>query len=229
MAKAAAHQSFGQWFKTAVVGPFADFMKRPMWPLILLFAFDYKIGEGMGAIMSTPLYINSLHFTLDEIALVSKFVGFFGVIFGALLGGIVTVRYGILRSLMICGVLQVVGNLFYVLQAVGGHRLSYLAICVTAEQVTSAMAGAALIAYLSSLCSPEFTATQYALLSSLTFLGGKVFGALSGVLADAVGWVPFFLIATAASVPALLLLVWFMRREGRGAAEGSLSVAAAKN
>ncbi|MGH9688890.1 MAG: AmpG family muropeptide MFS transporter [Candidatus Acidiferrales bacterium] len=226
MAKAAERESLGRWFKKAVVGPFVDFMRRPLWPVILLFAFDYKLGEGMAAIMSTPLYINSLHFTLDEIALVSKFFGFFAVVFGALLGGIVTVRFGILRSLMICGVSQVIGNLFYVLQAVGGHRLSYLAICVTAEQVTSAMAGTALIAYLSSLCSPEFTATQYALLSSLTFLGAKVFGAFSGFLVDAVGWVRFFLIATGATVPALLLLLWIMRREGRKEAESSLSVAA---
>lgn len=229
LAKEVKRESVGQWFKRAVGGPFADFMRRPLWPVILLFAFDYKLGEGMAAIMSTPLYINSLHFTLSEIALVSKFFGFFAVVLGALIGGIATVRFGILRSLMLCGVLQVVGNAFYVLQAVGGHRLSYLAICVAAEQLTSAMASAALVAYLSSLCSPEFTATQYALLSSLTFLGGKVFGASSGLLANAVGWVPFFLITTAASVPALLLLAWLMRRERRTGAERPLSVAVAKN
>lgn len=222
-------ESLGQWFTRSIVGPFSDFMTRPLWPVILIFAFDYKLAEGMSAIMSTPLYINSLHFTLDEIALVSKFFGFFAVILGALIGGVVTVRFGILRSLMLCGVLQVIGNLFYVLQAVGGHRLSYLAICVSAEQVTSAMASAALIAYISSLCSPEFTATQYALLSSLTYFGGKVLGAFSGELSQAVGWVPFFVLVTAASVPALFLLVWLMRRETRNAPEGSLSVAVAKN
>lgn len=229
MAKAAEDESFTHWIKKAVVAPFTDFMKRPLWPVILLFAFDYKLGEGMSAIMSTPLYINSLHFTLDEIAVVSKFFGFFAVIAGALIGGIVTVRFGILKSLMVCGVLQVIGNLFYVLQAVGGHNLSYLAIGVTAEQVTSAMAGSALIAYLSSLCSPEYTATQYALLSSVTFVGAKVFGASSGVLADAVGWVPFFLIVTAATVPALVLLVWIMRREDQRLGQDSLSVAVAKH
>jgi MFS transporter, PAT family, beta-lactamase induction signal transducer AmpG len=229
LAKEFARESLGQWFTRAIVGPFSDFMQRPLWPVILLFAFDYKIAEGMSAIMSTPLYINSLHFTLDEIALVSKFFGFFAVILGALIGGVITVRFGILRSLMLCGILQVIGNLFYVLQAVGGHRLSYLAICVSAEQVTSAMASAALIAYISSLCSPEFTATQYALLSSLTYFGGKVLGAFSGELSQAVGWVPFFIIVTAASVPALFLLVWLMRREARGTPEGSLSVAIAKN
>ena len=98
--------------------------------------------------MATPLYI-SLGFSLDEIAAVSKLVGFFATVAGALIGGLVTVRFGILRSLMLCGVLQSAGNLFYVLQAVGGHRIGYLALCVTAENLTGAMAGAALVGYLS--------------------------------------------------------------------------------
>jgi MFS transporter, PAT family, beta-lactamase induction signal transducer AmpG len=212
LAKAGERHSVGQWFAKAIAGPFADFMRRPIWLVILLFIFGYKVGEGMAAIMATPLYI-SLGFSLDEIAAVSKFVGFFGTVVGALLGGIVTVRFGILRSLMICGVLQLAGNLFYLLQATGGHRLSYLAICVTAEQVTSSMAAAALIAYLSSLCSPAFTATQYALLSSLAQVGRTVVASSSGLLAEKFGWFWFFLMTSIATVPALLVLIWIVRRE----------------
>ena len=214
---------FDQWFEKVIAGPFADFIRRPIWPVILLFVFDYKLGEGMAAIMATPLYV-SLGFTLDEIAAVSKFVGFFGAVGGALLGGMVTVRLGVLRSLLVCGILQLVGNLFYVLQSRGGHQLSYFAICVAAEQVTAAMASAALVAYLSRLCSPEFTATQYALLSSLASVGRTVVASLSGVLAEAFGWVRFFFITTGVTVPALMLLVWIMRREARKAAETSVSV-----
>ena len=83
-----------------------------------------------------------------------------------MLGGVVTTQYGILRSLILCGVLQSIGNLFFVLQAAEGHRIGYLALCVTAENITGGMAGTALITYISSLCSPGFTATatQYALL-----------------------------------------------------------------
>jgi PAT family beta-lactamase induction signal transducer AmpG len=209
-------ESPGQWFARAVAGPFADFMRRPIWPVILLFVFGYKLGMGMAAVMSTPLYI-SLGFSLDQIAAVSKFVGFFGTVGGALLGGIVTVRFGILRSLMVCGILQLAGNLFYVLQSVEGHRVGYLALCVTAEQVTTAMASAALIAYLSSLCSPAFTATQYAVLSSLASLGHNVVASSSGVLAERLGWVGFFALTTVVTVPALLLLVWIARREARQA------------
>ena len=211
-AKTEGRTSLTHWFSKSVVSPFADFMRRPIWPLILIFIFGYKLGEGMAAVMSTPLYI-SLGFSLNEIAAVSKFVGFFGTVVGALLGGIVTVRFGILRSLMICGVLQLAGNLFYIVQAVEGHSLPYLAICVTAEQITSAMASAALVAYLSSLCSPAFTATQYALLSSLIQVGGKIVGSSSGWLSEKLGWVNFFLITSIVTVPALLLLIWISRRD----------------
>jgi len=105
-----------------------------------------------------------------------------------------------------------VGNLFYVLQAVGGHRIVYLGLCVTAENITGAMAGSALVSYLSSLCSPAFTATQYALLSSLAAVGRTLVASSGGVLADKLGWAPFFLLTTVATVPALLLLVWIAQR-----------------
>jgi len=214
----AAHRSPGRsrdrlrdWLATAVTGPFADFMRRPAWPAILIFVLGYKLGEAMAGVMATPLYI-SLGFSLDEIAAVSKLVGFFATVAGALAGGLVTARIGIVRALILCGVLQSAGNLFYVLQAIGGHRLDYLALCVAAENVTGAMAGAALVAYLSSLCSPAFTATQYALLSSLAAVGRTLVASSGGVLADKLGWVPFFLLTTVATLPALLLLLWIARQ-----------------
>ena len=200
-----------QWLSTAVTGPFAEFMRRPLWFVILVFILGYKLGEALAGVMATPLYV-SLGFSLDEIAAVSKLVGFFAIVAGALIGGVVTARFGILRSLMLCGVLQSAGNLFYVLQAVGGHRIGYLALCVTAENLTGAMAGSALVSYLSSLCSPAFTATQYALLSSLAVVGRTLVASSGGVLADKLGWVSFFLLTTVATVPALLLLVWIAQR-----------------
>ena len=130
--------------------------------------------------MANPLYI-SLGFSLSEIAAMSKLVGFFAAVAGALIGGVVTVRFGILRSLLICGILQALGNLFFVLQAMEGHRIGYLALCVSAENLTGTMAGSALVAYLSSLCSPEFTATQYALLSSLAVVGRTLVASSSGL------------------------------------------------
>ena len=196
-----------QALATAVAGPFIDFMRRPLWLVILIFIFGYKLGEAMAAVMSTPLYI-SLGFSLPEIAAASKVFGFFSIVAGALLGGVVTTRFGIRRSLILCGILQSAGNLFYVLQAVGGHRIGYLALCVTAENITGGMAGTALVTYLSRLCSPAFTATQYALLSSLALLGRTVVASSGGLLSEKIGWVPFFLLTTVAAVPALVLLIW---------------------
>ncbi|HYT07342.1 MAG TPA: AmpG family muropeptide MFS transporter [Rugosimonospora sp.] len=215
-----------EWFSTAVIGPFSDFMRRPYWLLILLVILDYKLGEGMAAVMSTPLYI-AVGFTLNEIAVISKLFGPFTVILGALLGGVVTVRFGLVRSLIFCGIIQALGNLTYVLQAVGGHKIGYLAFCVTAQNVTTGMAGTALVSYISSLCSPEFTATQYALLASFALLGRTVVGSTGGALSEAIGWVPFFVLTTVASLPALLLLVWIDRsaatQSNRARAAGSLA------
>jgi PAT family beta-lactamase induction signal transducer AmpG len=202
-----------QWLATAVIGPFEDFMQRPYWPAILLFVLGYKLGEAMAGVMAMPLYV-ALGFTLDEIAAVSKLVGFFATVAGALAGGVVTARLGIVRALIFCGVLQSFGNLFYVLQVIGGHRLDYLALCVAVENITGAMAGAALVAYLSSLCSPAFTATQYALLSSLAAMGRTLVASTGGVLAEKMGWELFFFSTTVVTLPALLLLVWIVRRSG---------------
>jgi PAT family beta-lactamase induction signal transducer AmpG len=183
-----------------------------MWPAIIIFIVGYKLGEAMAGVMAMPLYI-SLGFSLNEIAAVSKLVGFFATVVGAIVGGLVTSKLGVMRALILCGILQSAGNLFYVLQAVGGHRLDYLALCVAAENLTGAMAGTALVAYLSGLCSPAFTATQYALLSSLSAVGRTMVASSGGLLADRLGWVPFFLVTTVATIPALLLLVWIARRD----------------
>jgi PAT family beta-lactamase induction signal transducer AmpG len=206
-----SEESVRAWLATSVIGPFVDFMRHPYWLMILIFIFGYKLGEALAGVMAMPLYI-SLHFSLGEIAAMSKLVGFIATIIGALVGGILTARIGVFRSLLLCGVLQSAGNLFYVLQATGGHRLDYLALCVAAENLTSAMAGAALIAYLSDLCSPAYTATQYALLSSLAAVGRTMVAAWAGVLADALGWPRFFLMTTIVTVPALLIILLLSRR-----------------
>src|SRR5271156_1518099 len=206
-----------EWLATAVVEPFADFMRRPRWLAIVIFIVGYKLGEAMAGVMAMPLYI-SLGFSLDEIAAISKLVGFFATVAGAIIGGVVTSKLGVMRALIVCGILQSAGNLFYVLQAVGGHRLDYLALCVAAENFTGAMAGTALVAYLSDLCSPAFTATQYALLSSLAAVGRTLVASSGGALAERLGWVPFFLLTTLATLPALLLLVWIARHGRAGEA-----------
>ncbi len=214
----------------AVIVPFRDFMRRPLWPVILVAIFGYKLGEAMAGVMSTPLYI-ALGFSLPEIAAASKVFGFFSIVAGVMLGGVVTTRYGILRSLIACGVLQSIGNLFFVLQAVGGHRIGYLALCVTAENITGGMAGTVLITYISSLCSPAFTATatQYALLSSITLLGRTVVGSSGGWLSEKMGWAWFFVLTSVVGLPALCLFPWVARRDDLKLGKPSLDAAEVKS
>jgi PAT family beta-lactamase induction signal transducer AmpG len=209
-----ARSGGGGWraeLNQSVVRPFADLMQRPGWPAVLIFIVAYKLGEALAGVMATPLYI-SLGFTLTEIAAVSKFFGFFATIIGCLAGGVLVNRLGFLKALLVCGVLQSLGNLFYVLQVQGGHHVEYLALCVAAENLTGGMAGTALVAYLSMLCNASYTATQYALLSALATLGRTLFASSGGFLADSLGWVPFFLLTTVVTVPSLLLLLWMMAR-----------------
>jgi PAT family beta-lactamase induction signal transducer AmpG len=199
------------WLYGAVVCPFADFVSRKGWVAVLLFVIGYKLGEAMAGAMANTLYVE-LGYRLDEIATVSKVFGFGATVLGSLIGGALVARLGIMRSLLIFGVLQSLGNLFYVLQAASGHDVRVLALCVAAENLTAGMAGSALVAYISGLCNVAYTATQYALLSSLTAVGRTVFASASGKLADTLGWVDFFLLTTVITVPALLLLLWMMRK-----------------
>lgn len=202
------------WLYGAVVCPFADFMARPAWWAVLLFVIGYKMGEAMAGAMANTLYIE-MGFALDEIAWVSKIFGFGATVAGTVIGGALVVRLGIMRALLVFGVLQSLGNLFYVVQALAGHNLWALAFCVAAENLTAGMAGSALVAYISGLCNLAYTATQYALLSSLTAVGRTLFASASGKLADMFGWVDFFLLTTVVTLPALLILPWLMRQQGR--------------
>jgi PAT family beta-lactamase induction signal transducer AmpG len=108
--------------------------------------------------------------------------------------------------------MQALSNLMYAVQVWAGHDLGMLALTIAAENVTGGMASAAFVAYLSLLCSRDFTATQYALLSSLATVGLNVLAASGGVLAQELGWVPFFVLSTLLCLPSLALLLWLMRR-----------------
>jgi MFS transporter, PAT family, beta-lactamase induction signal transducer AmpG len=102
----------------------------------------------------------------------------------------------------------------YAVQFSAGHDVGMLTVTIAAENVTGGMASSAFVAYLSNLCSREFTATQYALLSSLATVGLNVLSASGGAMAEALGWIPFFVVCTLFCVPSLLLLLWLMRRTG---------------
>ncbi|HEY1506182.1 MAG TPA: AmpG family muropeptide MFS transporter [Stellaceae bacterium] len=200
----------GRWFTTSVVAPFADFAKRRYWLLILVFVVLYKFGDALAGVMSGPFYIE-LGFEKSEIASITKVFGVIASIVGVSLGGIAVYRWGLMRALLICGALQMVSNLMYIVQLWAGHDIGTLAVTIAAENITGSMASAAFVAYLSSLCSPAFTATQYALLSALAATARTLLASSGGFFADHLGWGSFFVLATACCLPGLALLLFLMR------------------
>jgi PAT family beta-lactamase induction signal transducer AmpG len=197
-----------------VAAPFSDMLARDGALTILTFVILYKFGDALAGTMSNPLYV-SLGFTKVELANIGKVYGFAASLAGLAAGGIVVLRAGVMRALLVCGVLQMLSNLMYALQVAAGHNLVALAFTIGVENLTGGMGSAAFVAYLSGLCNIAFTATQYALLSSLAAVGRTILSASGGALADALGWTPFFMLSTAACLPGLMLLVCIMRIETR--------------
>ena len=206
----------GPWAETAaqiymaVIAPFREFMARRGWALVLLFVTIYKLGDALAAVMISPLLVE-LGFTNTEIGLANKLVGVIALIAGGFVGGGLLAMAGMFRALLISGILMMVTNLFFAVLAVSGHSLPVLASAVALENFASGIGLTVFVAYLSGLCNLAFTATQYALLSSLTAVARTWLSTVSGYLAEALGWVPFFVATTLAAVPGLVLLVWLWR------------------
>jgi PAT family beta-lactamase induction signal transducer AmpG len=205
-----------------VTAPFLDLYRRAggrQLAAIILFIVLYKFGDALAGSMSNPLYV-SLDFTKIEVATISKIYGVVATLAGVALGGVLVARIGVFRALLLCGGMQALSNLMYALQVWAGHDVLMLTFTISGENLTGGMASAAFVAYLSLLCSREFTATQYALLSSLATVGLNVLAASGGKLAETLGWIPFFVVSTAACLPSLLILVWLMRRAPAAARPG---------
>lgn len=203
------------WFIGAVVCPFVDFFKRngTLALVILLFIGVFRLSDITMGVMANPFY-HDLGFSKIEIANVAKVFGFFMTIGGAVLGGLLVVRYGIMRPLLLGAVLVAATNLLFALMsAIGGTSVPLLATVITADNLSGGLSNAAFIAYLSSLTNRSYTATQYALFSSLMTLPGKFLGGFSGVIVDGYGYTPFFLYAAAVGIPAILLVLYFMKRD----------------
>ncbi|MDA1099542.1 MAG: AmpG family muropeptide MFS transporter [Proteobacteria bacterium] len=203
-----------RWLYEAVAEPFAEFLRRGGWRtalLILLFVVFYKFGDSLAGIMANPFYVE-IGFSKTEIASVSKLFGLGATLVGGFLGGLLVARRGIMQSLLWCGLLQMFSNLMFAVQAIVGHDISMLAVTIAVENVAGGMGTAAFVAYLSSLCNVAYTATQYALFSSLMALARTALSAPGGLLAENTSWVSFFLVTTVAALPGLALLWWLIRR-----------------
>lgn len=201
-----------KWFVDAVVSPFVEFFQRNGRSGLLILALIalYKMSDIAMGVMANPFYLD-LGFSKKEIADVTKVFGFFMTIFGTSLGGLLVVRYGIMRPLLLGAIIVALTNLLFALLAVMQPNLYLLAGVISADNLSGGIAAAVFIAYLSSLTNSAYTATQYALFSSLMTLPAKLIGGFSGDIVIRYGYDGFFIYAALIGLPAILLVILVMR------------------
>jgi PAT family beta-lactamase induction signal transducer AmpG len=233
-------QAAGAWFVGAVAGPVVDFFGRYGLGLgLLIFAFisTYRLTDYVGGTMANTFYID-MGFTLEEVGVIAKFFGWPSTLVGAVVGGVLVARLGRIRGLLLGSALVILSNLFYAtygtyachlpmdcarsglldfwphqIAARGPATAAGLSFIVGFDNLALGVHGTALIAFMSSLASAKYTATQYAVLSSLYALPGKLLMGTSGMTVNALGYGDFYLYTAALSIPALLLLLWLSRRD----------------
>jgi len=208
----AAGQALGSWLMETVVNPFREFLGRHGAVLILLFVLIYKIGDAMGQIMLAPMIVE-LGFSDTEYVTVNKFVGFGALILGSAIGAPFIAWLGMGRALFVSGLLMMFSNLLFAVLAGVGDNTAMLGLAVGVENMTSGIGLTVFVTYLSGLSSLAYTATQFALLSSFAAVGRTWLSTPSGYLADALGWVGFWLMTVAIAAPGMLLL-WVLWRKG---------------
>jgi PAT family beta-lactamase induction signal transducer AmpG len=212
VAKEVAH-SIQSWIKQAFLDPFADFLKRYKWHAILILSLIavYRISDVVMGIMANPFYVD-MGYTKNEVASVSKIYGVIMTLVGAFIGGALTIRFGIYRILMLGAILSAASNLLFAWLATRGHDLTGLIFVISADNLSSGIASAAFIAYLSSLTNVSYSATQYALFSSMMLLIPKWLAGFSGVFVDNFGYFSFFTSTAVIGLP-VLILVWFVGQQ----------------
>lgn len=194
-----------QSLRKAVIEPFTDYLRRRGAFEILAFILLYKIGDLMASNMTTP-FILKMGFTKTELATIAKTFGIIATIIGSLIGGILLMRLGIFHALWIFGILQALSTLLFSILASAGAYYSVLIATVTFENLTTGMGTSAFIAFMSSLCNKRFTATQYALLSSLMGIPRVIISSPTGFLAEKLGWIYFFIFCAISAIPGLAFL-----------------------
>jgi len=200
------------WLREVLVEPFADFIRRYRWQAALILALIaiYRISDVVMGIMANPFYVD-MGYTKDEVAAVTKIYGVIMTLAGAFVGGALSLRFGVMRVLMLGAVLSAGSNLLFAWLGARGHDVSGLIFVISADNLASGIASAAFIAYLSSLTNVNYSATQYALFSSMMLLLPKFLAGYSGKFVDAFGYVNFFNSTALLGVP-VLVLVWLASR-----------------
>lgn len=206
------HSRLLSWLYSAVVDPFLDFVVRYRWHAVLLLALigTYRISDIVLGVMSNPFY-HDMGFTKEEVAAISGVYGVFMTLAGAAVGGVLTLRYGVMRILLLGAALSAVTNLLFAWLATRGHDIPGLVFAISADNLSGGIASAAFIAYLSGLTNVAYSATQYALFSSVMLLLPKFVAGWSGWAVDSYGYENFF-IGTAAIGAPVLLFAWLAGR-----------------
>ncbi len=196
------------WLHQTLIEPFADFIKRYGWHAVLILSLIaiYRISDVVMGIMANPFYVD-MGYTKDQVAAVSKVFGVVMTLVGAFVGGVLTLRFGVMRILFLGAILSAVSNLLFAWLATQGHDLHGLVWVISADNLSSGIATAAFIAFLSSLTNIQYSATQYALFSSMMLLLPKWLAGFSGVFVDSFGY-QYFFISTAIIGAPVLILIW---------------------
>ncbi len=202
------------WFVGAVICPFADFFARNGWKALLILGFIavFRMSDITLGVMAFPFY-QDMGYSGSEIGIVSGLVGKFITISGALIGGVLVVRYGVMPMLLAGAIIVIATNLLFAWLAGQEPLIIWLILVVGADNLAGGLAGTVFIAYLSGLTNRAYTATQYALFSSIMLLLPKFIGGFSGLVVDATGYPIFFLYAAALGIPSVLLIVLMMKQE----------------
>ncbi len=205
-------KNLGDWLHGALIEPFADFLRRYQSKAVLILALIaiYRISDVVMGIMANPFYVD-MGYTKDEVAAVTKVFGVIMTLLGAFIGGVLSMRFGVMRILMLGAALSAATNLLFAWLASHGHDVTALVWVISADNLSSGIASAAFIAYLSGLTNVSYSATQYALFSSMMLLLPKFLAGYSGKYVDAYGYISFFNATALLGVPALLL-VWLAAR-----------------
>ena len=200
------------FIKTSVIEPFKDFIKNKHWGWILLLIFTYHLSNAYFNPVINPFY-DDMGFTKIEIANVMKLYGMIAAISGGIIGGLIITKIGLKKGLLYFGILQCLSTVLFSVQAIYGHNMPLFILVVTAENFISGMATTALVAYVSSLCNKVYTATQYALLSSVMGASRDIFSSTSGIVAQFLGWKLFFVVSAFMSLPSLIIILFCIKEE----------------
>lgn len=199
--------SFFHWFSSVCLRPFADFLIRYKWQalFLLLLIATYRISDIVMGVMSNPFY-QDLGFTKQEIATVSKIFGVVMSLAGAFIGGAIVMKIGVMKTLFLGAVLSSVTNLLFSVLTIMGHNVSFLVVTISADNLAGGIASAAFIAFLSGLTNLKYSATQYALFSSIMLILPKFLAGFSGVIVESIGYQNFFIFTAVLGVPVILLI-----------------------